>query len=89
MFLLNVCNPIHGAFKMRYVALALAVLFAATTLGATSADAAPKKKAKTMSVQLADGRTVSFRMQRIGGRMMAVTSIDNLRGFSSSDNARR
>jgi len=74
---------------MRSIALTLALLFSGLTLSTIAADAAPRRKAKTMSVQLADGRTVTFTMRRMNGRMMAVTSIDNLRGFASGDAARR
>ena len=38
---------------------------------------------KTMTVQLADGRTITFTMIRIHGRMMAVTPchVDSMHGL--------
>ncbi len=55
---------------MRTLALASALLIGSLSLFPT-ADAA-RRHHRTVTVQLANGRTVTFRLMRMGGKMMMV-----------------
>jgi hypothetical protein len=64
---------------MRAFALFSALIIATTALFPVTAESAGRKHgAKTMSVRLANGRTVHMQLMRINGRMMAVVPMDFL-----------
>jgi hypothetical protein len=64
---------------MRIFALSSALIIAAAALFPVTAESAARKQgAKTMSVRLANGRTVKMRLVRMNGRMMAVVPMDFL-----------
>jgi hypothetical protein len=64
---------------MRILALSSALIIAAAALFPVTAESATRKHgAKSMSVRLANGRTVRMRLVRMNGRMMAIVPMDFL-----------